>query len=497
MTALRTFSRRRSLGTFICLAAGLTIGLAGANQALAEVAAKVFRAGAVAMDVSPLKFPVIINGNMTEVLATQVNDPLHARALVLDDGTEQAAIVIVDSCGLPRELLDMAKRLAHKATGIPTEHMLIAATHTHSAPSVNAALGSEVDLEYARFLTPKIAEAIAEAQTRLAPARIGLGVGRDEKNVGCRRWLMRADTAPTNKFSGKRNDLAQMHPGFNNPKALRPTGPTDPEVPVFAVQRLDGKPLATLTNYSMHYVGAKPVSADYFAVVCNKLQGLLKGDAAYVGLHSNGTSGDQWLMDYTLPARRQYSIDSVAGAVAQAAYEAYRQIQFYDWAPLVMQERLLEVGVRMPTPEEVHAARAAVEALDGRKPKTLEEVYARETLLLSEMPPTRELKMQALRIGPYGIAAIPNEVFAVSGLTIKRLSPLKPTFTIELANGCEGYIPPPDQHALGGYETWRARSSCLEETAEVKIVSTALDLLESVAKTRAEEQSVASTKTSQ
>ena len=191
MTARRSFSRRSSFGTCICLAAGLAIGFAGANQALAEEAAKVFRAGAVAMDVSPLKFPVIINGNMTEVLATQVNDPLHARALVLDDGTEQAAIVIVDSCGLPRELLDMAKRLAHKATGIPTEHMLIAATHTHSAPSVNAALGSEVDLEYARFLTPKIAEAIAEAQKRLAPARIGMGIGRDEKNVGCRRWLMR------------------------------------------------------------------------------------------------------------------------------------------------------------------------------------------------------------------------------------------------------------------------------------------------------------------
>jgi hypothetical protein len=108
------------------------------------------------------------------------------------------------------------------------------------------------------------------------------------------------------------------------------------------------------------------------------------------------------------------------------------------------------------------------------------------------MPPTRELKMQAIRIGEFGISAIPNEVFAVSGLTIKRRSPLARTFTIELANGCEGYIPPPDQHALGGYETWRARSSCLEERAEVTIVSTALDLLESVSQARRDEQPVAS-----
>lgn len=464
------------------------------ETAVAAEAAKTFRAGAAAIDISPPKLPVIINGNMNEVLATEIMDPLHARALVLDDGTNQIAIVIVDSCAMPRSLVDGAKGLARKATGIPTDRMLIAATHTHSAPSVVAALGTDVDPDYVKFLPAKIAEAVAEAQKRLVPARIGVGIGRDEKNVGCRRWLMRPDAAPTNKFSGKQNDLAQMHPGFKNPKALRATGPVDPEVPVLAVQTRDGRPLATLTNYSMHYVGAKPVSADYFSVVCDKLHALLNGNADYVGLHSNGTSGDQWLMDYNLPERREYSIDSVAGDVAQAALEAYRQIRFMAWAPLVMEERLLEVGVRMPAAEEVREARAAVEAFAGRKPKTLEEVYARETILLSEMPPTRELKLQAIRIGEFGIAAIPNEVFAASGLTIKRRSPLKPTFTIELANGSEGYIPPPDQHALGGYETWRARSSCLEERAEVKIVSTVLDLLDSVAQKRSEDRAVPSAK---
>lgn len=455
---------------------------------------KVFRAGAAAIDVSPVKFPAIINGNMLEAYATAVNDPLHARALVLDDGSAKVAIVVVDSCVIPRTLLDEAKQLASAATGIPTNRMLISATHCHSAPSVAAALGTGVDPEYVKFLPPKIAESIIEANKKLAPARIGFGMGRDEKNVGCRRWLMRPESAPTNKFSGKQNDLAQMHPGFKNPKALRPTGPTDPDVPVLAVQTPDGKPIATLTNYSMHYVGAKAVSADYFAVVCTKLQDLLKGSSGYVGLHSNGTSGDQWLMDYTLPERRQYTIDSVAGDVAQAAFAAYQQIQFQDWAPIAMEEKLLEVGVRMPTVDEVQEARKAVDEFAGRNPKTLLEVYARETVILSEMPPTRELKLQALRIGDTAIAAIPNEVFAITGLTIKRRSPVKNTFTIELANGWDGYIPPPDQHALGGYETWRARSSCLEERAEVMIVSNVLDLLDAVSKARAEEQPVPSPK---
>lgn len=457
-----------------------------------ETPAKVFRAGAVAMDVTPVKFPVIINGNMNAAVTSDISDRLHARALVLDDGSNKAAIVIVDNCMMPRDLLDRAKALASQETGIPTSHMLIAATHTHSAPSVHPCLGVDADAEYVKFLPGKLAEAISAANQKLAPARIGFGVGRDEQDVGSRRWLMRPGTAPTNRFSGKQNDLAQMHPGFNNPKALRPTGPTDPEVPVLAVQTLDGKPLATLTNYSMHYVGAKPISADYFPIVCDQLQALLKGEAGYVGLHSNGTSGDQWLMDYTLPSRRMYTIDTVAAGVAKAAFEAYQKIEFQDWAPLVMEERLLEVGVRMPSAEEVRAAQPLVDAFGTKSTHTLEEIYARETVLLSQMPPTRELKLQALRIGEVGLTGIPNEVFAVTGLTIKRRSPLKSTFTIELANGCEGYIPPPDQHALGGYETWRARTSCLEETAEVKIVSTVLDLLNSVASVRADEKPVAS-----
>lgn len=466
----------------LCLPGAVTATCHAADQP-----AQVFRAGAAAIDITPTKLPVTINGNMNAVVTSEINDRLHARSLVLDDGKNQIAIVIVDSCMIPRDLLDKAKELAKEATGIPTNRMLVAATHTHSAPSVHGCLGVDIDFEYAKFLPGKIAEAITTAHKRLAPARIGFGLGRDEKNVGCRRWLMRPGVAPNNKFGGKQHDLAQMHPGVNNPKALRPTGPTDPDVPVVAVQTLDGKPLATLTNYSMHYVGAKPISADYFAVVCEKLKGLVKGDDNYVGLHSNGTSGDQWLMDYTLPARRMYSIDSVASDVSQAAYDAYQKITFYDWVPLVMEEQLLEVGIRMPSADEVRAARPIVDAIGLKKPLNQEEIYARETVLLSEMPPTRELKLQAIRIGEFGIAAIPNEVFAITGLTVKRRSPLKSTFTIELANGCEGYIPPPDQHALGGYETWRARTSCLEETAEVKIVSKVLDLLNQVASKRADE----------
>ncbi|MCL5283069.1 MAG: hypothetical protein M1376_24570 [Planctomycetes bacterium] len=106
---------------------------------------------------------------------------------------------------------------------------------------------------------------------------------------------------------------------------------------------------------------------------------------------------------------------------------------------------------------------------------------ARETVLLDQLPPTRELKLQAIRIGDFGIAAIPCEVYGRTGLKIKQDSPLKPTMNISLANGGEGYLPPPDQFPLGGYTTWRARTSCLEVEAEPKIANAVLELLSALA----------------
>jgi hypothetical protein len=178
--------------------------------------------------------------------------------------------------------------------------------------------------------------------------------------------------------------------------------------------------------------------------------------------------------------------------VATAADEALRKIEYFDWVPLVMEESLLECGVRMPTAEEVAAARDFMKPFEGMKPKNVPEVYARETVLLAGMPPTRELKIQALRIGPLGIGTIPNETYGSTGLYIKEHSPLKETFVVELANGCEGYIPPPELHPLGGYTCWRARTACLEPQSERKIRTRVLELLENVSKQRADEQPVRS-----
>src|SRR5947208_5657155 len=139
------------------------------------------------MDVTPAKFPVSVNGGMRDVTATAAHDPLHARCLVLDDGRTKLAVAVVDSCMIPRELVLDAKAQAAKLTGIPAEHVLISATHTHSAPTVTGVFQSEPDSEYVKYLARRIAEGIRAAHDRRVPARVGFGRIKDEVQVFNRR----------------------------------------------------------------------------------------------------------------------------------------------------------------------------------------------------------------------------------------------------------------------------------------------------------------------
>ena len=92
-----------------------------------------------------------------------------------------------------------------------------------------------------------------------------------------------------------------------------------------------------------------------------------------------------------------------------------------------------------------------------------------------ESPDTVRVVLQSVRIGALGIFAIPFEVFSEIGLELKARRPFKPSFTMELANGGYGYLPTPEQHELGGYETWLGTNK-VEVQASVKIVNTLLEM---------------------
>lgn len=470
----------------LCLAALLTSALLLSAQSgvpTPGVIPRQFRAGAATANITP-HLGISINGHFNDRMAKHVHDELHARCLVLSDGQTRLVIVVCDSCMIPRDVLDAAKALIQQRTGIPAENILISATHTHSAPTCAAVFQSEPDQDYQAFLTVRIADGVQRAVNQMAPAKIAWGVGAAPDHVFNRRWRMKRGTIPPNPFGGT-NDLVRMNPPVESPDLIEPAGPTDPEVSVLAVRFADGKPMALLANYSLHYVGGVPgteVSADYFGAFCDRIQQLLgadRQDPPFVALLSNGTSGDINNINFRQrqPARGPYQqMNLVADAVAREAHRVYQELQFRDWVPLGVAQKEIRLGVRLPTEAELKRAEDILAKAKGRELRGAEEIYARETVLMKDYPKEVSLLIQTLRFGELGIAAVPCEVFVEIGMEIKARSPFRPTFTVALANGYYGYLPTPAHHQLGGYETWRARSSYLEVDAAPKIVATLMEL---------------------
>lgn len=434
------------------------------HVALAADHAGDFRAGASATDISPSTFPRIIAGMFTERTSDKLTDKLHSRAIVLDDGKMKIAFAIVDTCMMETKLIDEAKALASKQCGIPVDRMMVSATHTHSAPAAMGCLGTRQDSKFAKFLIPKIAESIIEANKRLQPARIGWSSVDDWEHTHNRRWIRLAGKEVVDPF-GNPTGRANMHPGYLSKDVVGPSGPVDPQLSVISIQTKDGKPLAVLANYSQHYFGSTPVSADYFGVFCNLIEKHLGGGMCAM---SQGTSGDLMWMDYGAE-KKDLNLQSYTEGVVSYAKKALAQVKYEDHAELGMIEKQLTLKYRVPDKHRLSWAERINAQIQNDLPKDKTEVYAREAVILDQRKETT-LKLQAIRIGDLSIATLPNEVYAITGLKLRAYSPFPSHFNIELANGAEGYIPPKDQHELGGYTTWPARTAGLEVEAEGKLL---------------------------
>ena len=439
-----------------------------------------FKAGAVAVDITPPKLPVIVNGSMLSRSVDKVKTRIHARAVAFADGQEQLVIVVVDSCMMTRPLLDEAKALAEKRTGIPTNRMLISATHAHSAPASMGCLGTDPDPAYVPFLRDKLVEAIAAAQAALEPARVGFAKGDAADFTAVRQWIRRPDRLAEDPF-GNITVRANMHAGRKWDDVTGEAGPEDPELSLISIQSRDGRPLAVLGNFSMHYFGDQDISADYFGLFAEGLKQRLAPESKFVGIMSHGCSGDIYRVDYKVPEkdRPKPTIDEYTNGLLDIAMTAYQGIRYRDDVELAMTERRMTLNYRVPDKQRLEWAQRVVTEMGDRLAKTPTEVYAREQIILHEEQKT-EIVVQALRLGDIGIATTPCETYAITGLKIKAASPLPHNMVIELANGGDGYIPPPEQHLFGGYNTWAARSAGLEVLAEPKITEAAIEMLEKI-----------------
>ncbi|MBM3858669.1 MAG: hypothetical protein FJ395_03350 [Verrucomicrobia bacterium] len=451
-------------------------------------AASKLRAGAAAVDVSPREFPINMPGGFSANMADGVNDPLHARALVLDDGVTTLAVVVVDNLGVARETCDDAKAIAAQRCGIKPDKVLVCGTHSHSAPSSNST-NSAPAAAYRKLLVEGIAESIIRAHAALQPASVGVGVHPLPEEVFNRRWFLKPGKMPLNPFG--KLDQVKTNPGTNPDVLDRPAGPTDPDITVLSVKDPKGrKPLALLANYALHYVGGRPpgkVSADYFGEFARLMPSRVNGDTNFVAMMSNGASGDINNIPFlvTRPPREPFEqIRIVASKAADAAWLALRKIEKHNPdVRLGMIEREITLRNRRPMPEQVAAAKAvlAMKKADRQKLPNRAENYAHSTISAAERAEdTLTVQLQAIRIGDFAICAIPFEVFVEIGLDLKKRSPFPRTMVISIANAKHGYLPTPEQHKLGGYETWLGTCR-VQEDASVIITDHLLEMLKELA----------------
>lgn len=465
----------------------------GVSSHAAEKAAPTLRAGASAVDITPKEFPLNMRGLFTPRLVERVHDPLHARALVLDDGTTSVALVVVDNLHVAQEACDEAKAIASKQCGIAVEKMLVASTHTHTAPSSNVKAGPAPEVAYRKVLVAGIAESIVRAHDALRPAGVGAAASPLPEEVFCRRWFLKPGKMPLNPFGEM--DKVKMNPSRSADVLDRAAGPTDPDVTILSVQDAEsGKPLALLANYSLHYVGHVPegmISADYFGEFARLMQARVDSDD-FVAMMSNGTSGDINNIPFLVerPPRKPFEqIQVVAGKAAEAAWRAHATIATHRQdARLGMMQREVTLKTRRPTSEQIAAAKAVLAVKDQAerdKLPRLAENYARRTLSLAKASETVTVPVQALQIGDLAICTLSFEAFAEIGLDLKRRSPFPRTMVIGLANGSNGYLPTPEQHKLGGYETWLGTNR-VQEDASVILTDNLLEMLTDLKKAAAE-----------
>lgn len=437
------------------------------------------QAGASKVDITP-PLGTLVNGDFITHYATQIHDAMFAKALVLKYAEVTVAICVVDICAMRRELLDDAKKQIHQQTGIKPENILISSTHTHASGSVESLLLGAADLPYRQKLPSLIVKAVVQAQQNLINAKISFGSVDAPEYVLCRRYQMKLGYEAKNPVTGG-FDQIKTNPFDAEDQISNPVSEMDTQLCYLAVKDENDNWLSLLGNFSMHYVGDwenGTISPDYFGEFANQLKTKLNADENFVGMLSNGTSGEANIWDFLNPERfpKENFAKSrlIGGDLADKVAQSINEISWETDAVLAVQYADINIPVRKPDTEELIAAKkllleSSYEQLEGIDYNTMQKLYAREQVLLNEFPDVIQFPVQAIKIGNTVIGALGGEFFAETGLTLKTEAKDYNYFTITLANDYVGYVCPEHEIARGGYETWRCRTSCLDLKAEEMI----------------------------
>ncbi|MEW5980075.1 MAG: hypothetical protein AB1898_30135 [Acidobacteriota bacterium] len=385
------------------------------------------------VDITP---PVgaVITGPVHPV-SVGTDDPLSAKALVVQSGDRTLAIVGVDLIAIRHDVADAAIAQASQRTGIAREAVMICPSHNHSSPLVQST--GPTNKDYISTLPGLIADSIERAYKALQPARMFLGRSLVFEGHHNRRVISKADGLVLNTWLKKLNDLEQ------NPQVLGTEGPIDPELWVARFDALDGRVLGTLVNFTNHpalhdRIRLKTWSADFPGVIAEQIAEAFGKQV--VSVFTQGASGNiSPSVPFTPDWRERASV--FARAAVDAAKGAIPVKE-----PIAVDYARRDVTIRRCDPAAQREE--TLTRLDWR-PDQFEAAKRRVAL----MPEMREVPVNAGRIGPLGIATNAGELFVEWGLSIKKRSPFRHTIVIELTNDWVGYEPTAEAFQLEGYET--------------------------------------------
>ena len=423
--------------------------------------AESYSVGVAEIDITP---PVgyRLAGYFNERLSTGKHDPLHAKAIVLQQGAERVALVSCDLLGFSLAVTTPARAQASARTGIPVSNIVICATHSHTGPLFDGALRDyfhelaerkyshdpQEAIDYPAFLNERLVKVIEAAQANLRPAQQQAGITTQPGLAFNRRFWMK-------------NGKVVFNPGLRNPDIVRPAGPTDPDVGIVLARDAKTKqPFTGLTVFAVHSdtVGGTLYSADYEYYLEQTLRGAFGQD--YISASGLGTCGDINHIDVSQKKITNgfAMAEHIGSTLGKAVIAAAPRLPVIRRPALAVRSTTLQMPFQQATPAQVADARAVMEKFDDHNTAFLAKVAAVRTLDLAGHGPTGPMEVQVIRLdAETAIVCLPCEIFVELGLAIKKASPFKHTLVISICNDRPSYVPTLKAFGEGSYEVTNAR----------------------------------------
>jgi neutral ceramidase len=427
----------------------------------ASAASSSLKAGIAVVDITP---PVgwRMCGYFYERVSTETHDPLLAKAVVFEQNRQRYALVFCDLIDIEGGLATTVRQRASKRAGVPVDHILICATHSHTGPLYSGSLrqhlhdtaaakdGADLHerVDYPDLLAERLADVIARAARHLQPVTIETGRTELHGLAFNRRFHMKDGTVVFN-------------PGKTNANIVRPAGPVDPSVGLVLLRDLQGyPPLASVTAFAMHCdtVGGTRFSGDYPHYLELELQRRLGSN--FVSCFGNGPCGDINHINVSDPRPQggRAEAERIGAVLGETVANALRTLQPVKPSFAAASTKVF-VPLHTNTTAEIAGAREKMPLVGTRKLKFLEEVEACRILDLARWNQARRaLEVQTFRLSDdTAIVGLPGEIFTDLGLAIKAASPFKNTLVIELCNDDIAYVPTRKAFAEGSYEIVNSR----------------------------------------